>query len=57
MPDQDRDEPQVTERSDGFFEVEGVQGYFREEDARRVARQVAIANRANPNAARALPVR
>lgn len=57
MTDQDTNEPRVTERADGFFEVEGLSGYYREEDAKRVAKQVAIANRANPNAARALPVR
>ena len=28
------------QREDGFWEVSGVRGYFREEDAHRVAQQV-----------------
>jgi hypothetical protein len=32
----------IRDRGDGFYEVEGVQGYFNEETARRVARNVSL---------------
>lgn len=38
--------PKVTKRKDGFFEVEGLRGYYTEETANRVAAQVAAGNAA-----------